>query len=82
LPQFPQKLSLIQIVSASDIREAMDWEGAIQALSIEHRGARPQVQDLLLSKGAFFLFGSSVILAGYGAGMRIASIFSPNVTRP
>jgi hypothetical protein len=57
---------LIQIVSASDIREAMDWEGAIQALSIEHRGARPQVQDLLLSQGAFFLFEAVSFLPGTG----------------
>ncbi len=72
----------MHLIPARDIRAALTWESAVQALSEGHRGAQPKVQDLLINDAAFTLFGRGVILPGHGAGMKIASIFPPNADRP
>lgn len=69
------------MLSVRDIRSVMTWERAIQALREGHLGARPSTKDLLLQNGSFSLFSRGVILPGYGAGVKIASIFPPNVHR-
>ena len=69
----------MQIVSKTDIRSVLDWSGAISAISAGHQGIRPLVQDILLQEGVFSIFNRCVILPGFGAGVKIASIHPPNV---
>ncbi len=71
----------MRFVSAEDIRREMNWARAICALVVGHRNARPQVQDILLSNAPYSLFGRGVILPGFGAGLKMASIFPPNLNR-
>lgn len=66
-------------LSAKDIRAVMDWNNTIAALRAGHLGPHPIVQDIILNHEAFSLFGRGVILPGRGAGMKIASIFPPNI---
>ena len=70
------------LISARQIRSALTWESVIQALYEGHKGSKPQVQDVLLNEGAFTLLGRGVILPKLGAGMKIASIYPPNVKNP
>ncbi|MCU9850352.1 ornithine cyclodeaminase [Defluviimonas sp. WL0024] len=72
----------MQFVSATELREAMSWERAIDALARGHAGNPPKVQDILISTPPYTLFGRGVVLPGWGAGMKIASIHPPNTTRP
>lgn len=54
----------------------------MDALIRGHRCPLPQIQDILLSDAPYSLFGRGVILPGFGAGMKVASIFPPNQDRP
>ncbi|BAO90482.1 ornithine cyclodeaminase family protein [Caballeronia cordobensis] len=67
--------------SARDIRSVMTWECAIQALRDGHLEARPRNGGFLVQDGAFSLFSRAVILPGYGAGVKVASIFPPNAQK-
>jgi ornithine cyclodeaminase/alanine dehydrogenase-like protein (mu-crystallin family) len=69
------------MLSVRDIRSVMTWERAIEALRDGHLGARPSTEDLILQNGSFRLFSRGVILPGYGAGVKVASIFPPNARR-
>ncbi|WP_028205502.1 ornithine cyclodeaminase family protein [Paraburkholderia nodosa] len=69
------------MLSARDIRSVMTWERAIEALRDGHRGARPRTEDLLLQSGPFSVFSRGVVLPGYGAGVKVCSIFPPNAHR-
>jgi len=69
----------MQIISKADIHSILDWRGAIQAIAEGHRGDLPQVQDILLQEGEFNLFNRCVILPGFGAGVKVASIYPPNI---
>ena len=71
----------MRLISTADIREKMTWEKAVTALFRGHQGTRPKVQDILLEDGPFSLFGRGVILPGYGAGLKVASIYPPNSSR-
>jgi ornithine cyclodeaminase/alanine dehydrogenase-like protein (mu-crystallin family) len=71
----------MRLISTANFRDEMTWERAITALFHGHRGVQPRVQDILLEDGPFSLFGRGVILPGYGAGMKIASIYPPNSSR-
>lgn len=70
------------LISAQEIRSVMNWERAIQALRDGHRRARPVTKDLLFHSGPHSLFMRAVILPGFGAGVKLASLFPPNVDRP
>ena len=68
----------VVMFSVRDIRSVMNWERAIQALRHGHQGARPSTQDLLVQSGPFSVFSRGVVLPGYGAGVKVCSIFPPN----
>ncbi|SIT35598.1 Ornithine cyclodeaminase/mu-crystallin [Paraburkholderia ribeironis] len=66
------------MLSVQDIRSVMTWDLAIEALRDGHFGARPSAGGFLLQDGPFSLFSRGVILPGYGAGVKVASMFPPN----
>jgi ornithine cyclodeaminase len=69
------------MLSVRDIRSVMTWDLAIEALRDGHSGTRPNAAGLLLQDGPFSLFSRGVILPGYGAGVKMASMFPPNALR-
>jgi ornithine cyclodeaminase/alanine dehydrogenase-like protein (mu-crystallin family) len=71
----------MRLISADDLRAALTWEKAMEALRSGHQSPRPVTRDMLLQDGAFSLFGRGVVMAGHGAGMKVAAIFPPNAAR-
>jgi ornithine cyclodeaminase/alanine dehydrogenase-like protein (mu-crystallin family) len=71
----------ILMLSAQDIRSVMTWDRAIDALRVGHRGERPGTDDLLIQSGPFSVFSRGVVLPGYGAGVKVCSIFPPNAQK-
>ena len=69
----------MKFVSSEEIRSRHTWQKAIDAMEAGHRGPRPMIEDFLLEQSPHSLFARGVILPGRGAGVKIASIFPPNV---
>lgn len=70
----------MKLITAQEIHERLDWSRAIEALRKAHRGPRPMIDDYYLSHDAYGLFSRGVILPGFGAGVKIASIFPGNLS--
>lgn len=69
----------MKIFERDRVRSVMTWDVAVQAIWEGHRGARPRLDDMFVSDGPFSLFGRATILPGRGAGVKVASIYPPNV---
>ncbi|VVO44852.1 ornithine cyclodeaminase family protein [Pseudomonas fluorescens] len=69
----------MKLVSAEQINAVLDWPGVLGALRQVHLGARPFIDDYLLGDSEYGLFSRGVILPGFGAGVKIASICPGNL---
>jgi len=69
----------MQFISAQDINATLSWKTAIEALERGHQGARPLGDQYFIGDATFGLFSRGVILPGYGAGIKLASIYPQNV---
>jgi len=68
----------MRFISESEICRCLNWERAIAALHQGHLGARPAGDQFFIGDAQFGLFSRGVVLPGYGAGIKLASIFPDN----
>jgi len=65
----------MRFISESEICRCLNWQQAIAALHQGHLGARPAGDQFFIGDAQFGLFSRGVVLPGYGAGIKLASIF-------
>ncbi len=65
----------MQMIDAAQIRALLDWEGVLQALQQAHLGARPAGDSYFIGDAEYGLFSRGVVLPGYGAGVKVCSIY-------
>lgn len=68
----------MQVISARDIHQLLDWGGVLEALHSAHLGARPDGGSYYVGDSAYGLFSRGVILPGSGAGFKVCSIHPAN----
>lgn len=71
----------MRFISAQEISSILTWKNAIQALHQAHMGERPSGDHYFVGDTGFGLFSRGVILPGYGAGIKLASIYPQNLYR-
>ncbi|MFJ4156698.1 ornithine cyclodeaminase family protein [Pseudomonas sp. NPDC089752] len=71
----------MQIISKDQIEAVAEWGAIIQALHNGHLGDRPQNGEFFVGDAEAGLFSRGVVLAGVGAGVKIASIRAGNAAR-
>jgi len=75
------KGEIMRFISESEICQQLQWDSAITALYEGHQGARPAGDQFFVGDAQFGLFSRGVILPGYGAGIKLASIYPANALR-
>lgn len=68
----------MQIISAREISSVMDWDAVLEALYAAHLGPRPVGDSFFLGDSDYGLLSRGVILPGFGAGLKIASMCEAN----
>ncbi|NIF23570.1 ornithine cyclodeaminase family protein [Candidatus Pantoea multigeneris] len=68
-------------ISETEICQNLSWDNAISALHQGHLGDRPVGGQFFAGDAQFGLFSRGVILPGYGAGIKLASIYPENVLK-
>lgn len=71
----------MRFISAQEISSVLNWQTAIQELYQAHLGDRPSGDHYFIGDTGFGLFSRGVILPGYGAGIKLASIYPENAWR-
>ncbi|MHC8361956.1 ornithine cyclodeaminase family protein [Pseudomonas sp. LS2P72] len=68
----------MRIISASEINSVMEWDAVLEALYTAHLGPRPIGDSFFLGDADYGLLSRGVILPGFGAGLKIASMCPVN----
>lgn len=68
----------MQIISASEIDSVMDWGAVVDTLHAAHLRPRPIGDSFFVGDADYGLLSRGVILPGYGAGLKIASMCAAN----
>jgi ornithine cyclodeaminase/alanine dehydrogenase-like protein (mu-crystallin family) len=71
----------MKIISAEDIAKVASWPLVIEAIRAGHRRPRAALGDTLLSSGNRRILVRSTWIAGYGPGLKAATIFPDNPGR-
>lgn len=69
----------IAYIDQDRIDGILNWPLAISILRDGHRGSRPLLKELALNSELGCLLGKAVHLPGNGIGMKVASIYPPNL---
>ncbi|MGE8064594.1 ornithine cyclodeaminase family protein [Pseudomonas sp. NPDC089569] len=68
----------MRIITSSEINSVMGWDAVLEALYAAHLGPRPTGDSFFLGDANYGLLSRGVILPGFGAGLKIASMCAAN----
>ncbi|ESR25559.1 ornithine cyclodeaminase family protein [Lutibaculum baratangense] len=68
----------MMLIDAKTVDEVLDWKSVVEALREGHRGARPQIDDLLMREGQEALLVRAAWQGGVGIGLKAVSVFPRN----
>ncbi len=69
----------MRFIDPNRVDNIMTWPLAISILKEGHAGEKPRLKDLLFEDAPGRLLGRAVHLPGIGVGMKVASVFPPNI---
>ncbi|MBN5495472.1 ornithine cyclodeaminase [Pseudomonas aeruginosa] len=68
----------MRIISSQEISALMSWSGVLDALRTAHLGERPLGESFFIGDSSYGLFSRGVVLPGFGAGIKVCSIYPAN----
>lgn len=68
----------MRMISAREINSVMEWDAVLEALYTAHLGPRPIGDSFFLGDADYGFLSRGVILPGFGAGLKIASMCPAN----
>ncbi len=74
-------MSQIPYISAKDVEGKLSWGAMVDAILAGHKGARADIADQLLQRGADILLSRAAWIDGLGAGVKTVSVFPLNPAR-